>query len=412
MSDTFRSLHLHDWRQFDTVDIDFHPRLTVLTGANGAGKTTLLNLLGRHFGWDIALIATARSNKKGVARYFSGWMGRKTRREALDSSHRIGRIKYGSGSEAHIVVPDEVSSSFNVQVDNQQPVDGVFLPSHRPVYSYRLVDQIPTTISAHEQLFNQYYSNIRGMYDPQSRYDSPSYRLKSALISLATFGYGNRVVERNQEAIDTFEGFEAILRNVLPKRLGFRGIEIRLPEVVLDCNSGPFSLDAASGGVAAIIDVSWQLYMKYLVTQQYVAIFDEPENHLHPELQRSIMPGLLRAFPGVQFIVATHNPFVVTSVEDSSVVVLNYDNDRVVSSRLDDVDRSASANQILTDVLGLPAPIPLWVQRRVDEIVGRFTDRELTKESLATLRSELVAGGLGSMFPDVIDRLVEGSDDD
>jgi predicted ATPase len=408
MNTEFKNLHLYNWRQFRNVDIKFHKRLTVLTGANGAGKTTLLNLLGRHFGWNIAFISTGRLNKRGVAKYYSG-------RELLtgppDDSNRgsdqIGRIIYGDNTESTLSVPSgEVGQVFNVQLQNQQPVKGLFLPSHRPVYSYREVDQIPTKISAREELFNQYYSNMRSMYEPQTRYDSPSFRLKSALVSLATFGYGNQVVAPNAEAVETFEGFEKILRLVLPKRLGFQKISVQMPEVVLECSSGPFSLDAASGGVAAIIDVAWQLYMKNLLDPNFVAVFDEPENHLHPEMQRSMMPGLLNAFPGVQFIVATHNPFIVTSVEDSAVIVLNYVDDRVVSSRLDEVDRSASANRVLTDVLGLPAPIPLWVQDRLDQVIGRFTDRELTADSLSELRADLQRSGLGSLFPDVINRLV------
>jgi len=39
------SIRLHQWRQFDQIDIDFHPRLTVLTGANGSGKSTILSIL-------------------------------------------------------------------------------------------------------------------------------------------------------------------------------------------------------------------------------------------------------------------------------------------------------------------------------------------------------------------------------
>ena len=410
MSNAFKRLEIHDWRQFELVNIEFHPRLTVITGANGAGKTTLLNLLGRHFGWDIALVATSQTTKKGVLRYLSG-LGKSWKRpedsETSNPQHLIGNIVYTDGSEATIGVNEQVSESFQVSVANQQPVEGVFLPSHRPVYSYQRVTQIPATLDTREQLFSQFYSNLRGMYQPGPRYESPSYRLKSSLISLAVFGYGNQAVDPNAEAVATFEGFEKILGTVLPIRLGFRRLVIRMPEVVLECDSGEFSLDAASGGVAALIDIAWQLYMKSLVTPEFVAVIDEPENHLHPEMQRAIMPGLIEAFPRLQFVVATHNPFVVTSVEDSTVILLDYQDNRVVSNRIDEVDRTASANQILTDVLGLPAPIPLWVQRRLDEIVNQFGNRELTVEALAELRSKMNEVGLGRMFPQAIDRLVE-----
>ena len=128
-----------------------------------------------------------------------------------------------------------------------------------------------------------------------------------------------------------------------------------------------FSLDAASGGIAALMDVAWQIYMRSRSDETFTVLIDEPENHLDPSLQRSILPGLLTAFPQVQFIVATHNPFVVTSVRDSNVLVLNFVDGSVVSTKLDDVDRSATANKVLTDVLGVPFPVPLWVEDEVRE---------------------------------------------
>jgi hypothetical protein len=33
----FSRLTLNNWRQFSQINIEFHPRLTVLTGANGSG---------------------------------------------------------------------------------------------------------------------------------------------------------------------------------------------------------------------------------------------------------------------------------------------------------------------------------------------------------------------------------------
>jgi predicted ATP-binding protein involved in virulence len=41
----FTHMSLKKWRQFYEIDIDFHPNLTILTGANGAGKSTVLSIL-------------------------------------------------------------------------------------------------------------------------------------------------------------------------------------------------------------------------------------------------------------------------------------------------------------------------------------------------------------------------------
>lgn len=50
-----------------------------------------------------------------------------------------------------------------------------------------------------------------------------------------------------------------------------------------------------------------------------IVLIDEPEMHLHLELQERILPALLKMFPHVQFIVATHSPVVVSSIDDAIV---------------------------------------------------------------------------------------------
>ena len=94
-----------------------------------------------------------------------------------------------------------------------------------------------------------------------------------------------------------------------------------MPEVLLETKSGVFSLDAVSGGIASIIDMAWQIFMYSPYRESIVVTIDEPENHLHPELQQIILPCFVKAFPNAQFIVATHNPFIISSVKHSFVYV-------------------------------------------------------------------------------------------
>ena len=46
-------------------------------------------------------------------------------------------------------------------------------------------------------------------------------------------------------------------------------------------------------------------------------IIDEIDEHLHPELQVRILKALHQTFPNIQFIVSTHAPLVMSSVENS-----------------------------------------------------------------------------------------------
>ena len=404
----FNSLEVSKWRQFDWVEIEFHPRMTVITGANGAGKTTLLNILSQHFGWTQRFVGTPRIDRRGAQRYYSG-----VTTESSSSDVNVGKLAYDNGSVATLLVPTE-ADIFNISIDPLQPVPGIYLTSHRPVYSYQKVTEIPTQVRAGNELFEQYLNNIRQFYQVNVRIQSPSHRLKAALISLATFGYGNKVVTPNAEARSAFEGFSRVLKSVLPADLGFQKVAIRMPEVVLETRTGDFSLDAASGGIAALLDLAWQIYMRSRTDSTFTVLMDEPENHLHPRLQRSVLPGLLDAFPQAQFIVSTHNPFVVTSVRDSNVIVLDFDNEKVKSTNLASVDRTATANQVLTDVLGVPFPAPLWVEDEIRNIVNSVRDQDLSTETLTEIRKRLNLAGLGAMFPQVIDRLLpaDGTSED
>ena len=149
-------------------------------------------------------------------------------------------------------------------------------------------------------------------------------------------------------------------------------------------------------------------------SESFVAIIDEPENHLHPELQRTFLGNLIKAFPNVQFIIATHNPFMITAEKDSNVYVLNYDEGNKVSSyKLDYINRAGSSNAILREVLGIDSSMPIWAEKTLDEIIRKYSQIELTSDSLTSLRQELSEIGLDNYIPDTIARVVEeGSTDD
>lgn len=50
-----------------------------------------------------------------------------------------------------------------------------------------------------------------------------------------------------------------------------------------------------------------------------VVLIDEIETHLHLELQRTVLPSLIKLFPRVQFIISTHSPYVATSVSNALI---------------------------------------------------------------------------------------------
>ncbi|MNX87536.1 recombination protein F [compost metagenome] len=418
-------MHIVNWRQFRDVEIEFHERLTILTGGNGAGKTTLLNILSRHFGWQGILVSTPR--RKGSQTIFTPdywsdsdlekyekWLLSTESEEApqptvdLTQLVQVGTLQYGNGSNAALKIPGSVSAQFQIHIEGEQPLQGMHVPSHRPIFSHQSVENIPTQPRRRAQAYATYLEIVRARHYGGNHQRTPNYYMKETLIALAAFGHGNAAIERDEESLRTFEGFQAVLRKILPPSLGFLRIQIRLPEVVLVTRSGDFSLDAVSGGISSLIDLAWQIFMYADEGTSFAVTLDEPENHLHPELQRTVLSTLLLAFPNVQFICATHNPFIVTSVPESNVYALRHGNDhRVRSESLSAADRSGSSNEILRDVLGLPSASPTWVDQQLAQTQSDLIGKDLTPELVAELRSRLQSVGLERFIPASLAKLAE-----
>jgi hypothetical protein len=230
-------------------------------------------------------------------------------------------------------------------------------------------------------------------------------------------GEGNSILQPDSRQKHAYDGFTDVLRKVLPASLGFLELSVRPPDIVMVTRSGEFLIDAASGGVVTLIELAALIYGCSLRSeveggQPFVTVIDEPENHLHPSLQRSLFTKLTSAFPQVQFIVATHSPFMVSSLKDSNVYVLRYESievasdrtesSRVVSTRLDHVNRAGTASEILRDVLGVPVTVPEWVEADLNSIVEKYQTQPITEALLGHLKEELKAAGLDDLFGEAL----------
>ncbi|WP_281883488.1 AAA family ATPase [Paenibacillus sp. YYML68] len=79
-----------------------------------------------------------------------------------------------------------------------------------------------------------------------------------------------------------------------------------------------------------------------------VVLIDELDLHLHPKWQRTIVNDLKRTFPRIQFIVTSHSPFIVQSLEEGELRRLQEvdDDEEVISEKfvnksIEDISESA-----------------------------------------------------------------------
>lgn len=407
-----KSLSINDWNQFGNLEIEFHPRLTIFTGANGTGKSTIIRIISNMIGWHYSETAfPSIDSADGFDGFIAGLkMLLHIEERKVNSRTEIGNIEFEHGG-VKLFVPDKtISADYKIEYQKtggNYDLKGVFIPSHKVPYSYRKVTNIPVKPATKKEAFELFNNSIKKLQTSDGFYnfkeESPVLHLKSTLMALAIFGEGNKYVKKNEEAYELFLGFITVLKKLLPISLGFEDLNIRNGEIVLVTNTGDFLIDSVSGGIGALIDLAWQIYMFDDGGTSFIVITDEPENHLHPSMQRSLLPNLLEAFPKTQFILATHSPFIVSSVMDSSVYAFKYNEDnRVFAEKLDFKNKAGNANEVLRDVLGVPVTLPVWVEEKLEEVVKKFREIELTAESYQQLKVELKQIGLEEYLPQAL----------
>lgn len=91
----------------------------------------------------------------------------------------------------------------------------------------------------------------------------------------------------------------------------------------------PYGFQQLSSGFSSILAVYAELLTKIRLRDltpdelKGIVLIDEIDAHLHPSLQRKIFSFLTHAFPNIQFIIATHSPFVVSSVDNAVIFDLS-----------------------------------------------------------------------------------------
>lgn len=140
------------------------------------------------------------------------------------------------------------------------------------------------------------------------------------------FAKNEQLTEDVNKIEQWFVNFENLLKKV------FQDKDLRL---VFKCKDYSFSIETGgktfgfmeiSAGFSGILSIITDLLLKmhnkdnpvWNCEQEGIVLIDEVEVHLHPDLQKIILPLLTKIFPNIQFIVTTHSSAVLNSINTAA----------------------------------------------------------------------------------------------
>lgn len=220
---------------------------------------------------------------------------------------------------------------------------------------------------------------------------------------------------------EQFRALEAVLRQLSPAAEEIRpGVPRRLflaegrdrPTLVIGGQTVPVAL--ASAGVRRILALAYFLvwaWHEHRVAarllgkdpvKRFVILFDEPETHLHPRWQRTILPSLLAAVrelsrdsPSPQFLVASHSPLVAASLEPSfdpdldDLIHLGLEEGRVVVSQGAWAAQGDATNWLVSEAFGLDQARSIEAERAIEAAEAWMRGEETPFPSRDALHAEL-----------------------
>jgi predicted ATP-binding protein involved in virulence len=380
-------LTLQNFRGFSSLELDLHPRCTVLAGVNGSGKSSVLDALAVAVGsWFLgfndgsprsilpAEIRRERFDHKGHVDLEPRFPVRVEARGQVSSGSTLtwarelrsaeGKTTYGEAGA--------LRAAAEAVQEAVQRGEGVDLPVLAYYGTGRLWVQKRAS-QVKELGLSSRTLGYQDCLDPESNHKLFEAWMKLHTQALVQRLSGTLPESSRAEAGDEDVHLEAVARTAARcveggRRFYFdlRNDELRLHFEDDSVQSFALLSDGYRNLVALAADVAWRAVRlnphrgdEAPAEATGVVLIDEVELHLHPAWQRTVLKRLQDAFPRLQFVVTTHSPQVLASVEAECVRFL----DAAGKVHRVAVAEGLDTNTVLRDLMGVPERPPEFAQR-------------------------------------------------
>lgn len=324
------NITINNFRAKAELNMEFGKRLTLLIGENGTGKSTILDAISIGLGAilthlpKVAGVSFKNNDLKQTnnipapfcrisiaSREGISW-DRTLRRDK--SKKTTAAIPNGMGlSSLKKYLENEIINPFNEGTEFQLPV-----------ISYYGVSRALLDVPIRRRGFPKTHQRFEALENALI----PNSRFKSAFVWF--YNKENEEQRKRNELKDfnyKLPELEAVRKAIIAVFPDISEPHIMLNPLRFAIKMKGETLDIMqlSDGYKTLLSLIIDLASRMALANPHltnpldapaIVLIDEIDLHLHPEWQRRIISDLLSAFPSTQFILTTHSPFIVASVNN------------------------------------------------------------------------------------------------
>lgn len=306
------------------VDIYLEGKNLILTGKNGCGKTQLINLLHNYLVKRIIEkknpdINYLKNNLKSFQNIFEN-----TKKSDSNYNFYLQRIK---DTEAEIKeASNQIINFAEIEQLAANYTDGKVVCLKFEATRQAQIAKAESVVSI-ESLKQKEIQNNRGSATDYFEQYLVSYKTQQAYADSESIGNNPEEAKNIQNWFNKLEDdFKELFEdNQLTINFDYQNQCF----LIQQADKEPYGFQQLSSGFSSILAVYTDLLTKVRLRDlapnelEGIVLIDEIDAHLHVSLQRKIFSFLTNAFPNIQFIITTHSPFVVSSVNDAVIYDLS-----------------------------------------------------------------------------------------
>lgn len=311
--------HLKDF-QIDICDDEL--KHLILTGKNGSGKTTLLQRIREYLeavpnGNLIDLLSVWPKSLKLNYNWYTELLKNPNKTLEQQSQMEVYKRAY----ENYVSSIKQYANGLQIEFNKADEL----------VEKYRKGEYILAYFNATRNVKIDIPTNVPKI-QLQEKYAIQE-NIGKIFLNYLVYLKTQQSFARNENDMDEvnkiqiwFDNFENALRTLFEdKSINLKFDYKNLNFSIYQDGRESYGFDVLSDGYSAVLDIMINilLRMEKHHKQSYdiegIVIIDELENHLHIGLQKNILSFLTSFFPNIQFIISTHSPFIINSIDNAVI---------------------------------------------------------------------------------------------